>query len=182
MGVPYPRHVFFPRSKRPPQWVEEIAAAFRAHEGELNTQLLWHKESNVVLAMVRQDLEDAGFEVEAGKKKSQKIRRPVSFGEMGEPEFTYEIDAYRERPGVVLEVEGGRFLHGGAIYRDIIEMSLMVDAKYAAIAGPLIHRSKRQDGKTTETRTYEKAKALLEAIYTSARLRLPFEGILLLGY
>ena len=43
--------------------------------------------------------------------------------------------------GIALEVEAGRAMGGGnAVYRDLIETSLIVDARYLTVAVPLLYR------------------------------------------
>ena len=44
--------------------------------------------------MLGPDLANIGFQVEASKKKVDKLQRPVFFGENGVPTLRYEIDAY----------------------------------------------------------------------------------------
>ena len=56
----------------------------------------------------RPGLEKLGFEVETEKRKSQKIRVPVLFGLNGQPEKTFEADAFNSNSGLVIEVEAGR--------------------------------------------------------------------------
>jgi hypothetical protein len=63
-------------------------------------------------------------------------------------------------------------------------MSLMLDTKFAVIAMPLLYRHKQKKGQATtiEVPSYSSGMKLLEAIYASPRLNLPFDGILLIGY
>jgi len=176
--------VFFPLTQRPPQWATDIIAVFSASRGLIDTEKGLQKKSDDVLGILRPGLTQLKFEVEKGKKAEDKIQRPALFGEMGDPGHKYEIDAYNPEPGIVLEIEAGRAIKGNAIYRDIIQMSLMLDAKFAVIAMPLTyrHKQKKMDTVTVEVPSYLSGKKLLEAIYASPRLKLPFEGILLIGY
>ena len=119
-----------------------------------------------------------GFEVEAGKKRAQKIRRPVLFGEFGREEHSYEIDAFQGRDGIALEVEAGRGTMGNAVYRDLIQTSLLVDARFLALAVQLMYRY----GASQVAQSYRDTRNLLDAVYASLRLQLPFEGLLLIGY
>jgi hypothetical protein len=68
--------------------------------------------SDEALAALRPSLEALDLEVEAGKKKSQKIRRPVLFGERGHEDMAYEVDAFHPSLGIALEVEAGRGARG----------------------------------------------------------------------
>ena len=138
-------------------------------------------ESNAVLAELATDLATLGFAVEQGKTKAQKLARPVFFGDEGTFLRTYEIDAFEPTNGVALEVEAGRATMGNAIYRDLIQASLMVDARHLALAVPVEYRYK-SGGRTVTEPSYAKTYSVVEAIYGSPRLQLPFAGLLLIGY
>jgi hypothetical protein len=89
-------------------------------------------ESNDVLYVIAHGLQQLGFEVEQGKAKAGKLPRPVFFGDQGTYIRTYEIDAFEPSDGIALEVEAGRATMGNAIYRDLIQASLMLDARFGA--------------------------------------------------
>jgi hypothetical protein len=181
MHSAYPKHIFFPRSRRPPDWVQSIQLAFAKSREEIDSEKPTHKTSNEVLGVLKPHLEMIGFKVESGKRRDEKLHRPVFFGEMGEASVKYEIDAYHHELGIVLEVEAGRSIKGNAIYKDIIQMSLMVDAKYGVIAMPIQYRFVAGRRPIID-HSYEGGRRLLDAIWISERLRLPFEGMLLVGY
>jgi hypothetical protein len=105
----------------------------------------------------------------------------VLFGEQGAARTTYSVDAVHESEGVLLEVEAGRGWMGGAVYRDIVRTSLIVDARFLALAIRRTYTYKSQ-GKALVNDDYRLTDDLLDAIFASGRLRLPFEGILLVGY
>jgi hypothetical protein len=105
----------------------------------------------------------------------------VFFGDEGSFLRTYEIDAFDLTHGVALEVEAGRATMGNAIYRDLIQSSLMVDARHLALAVPIEYRYQSSGRSVTEP-SYAKTYSVVEAIYGSPRLRLPFDGLLLIGY
>jgi hypothetical protein len=92
---------------------------------------------------------------------------------------TYEIDAFQAEHGIALEVEAGRATMGNAIYRDLVQASLMVDARYLALAVPVEYR---YGTRPTREPSYAKTYSVVEAIYGSRRLALPFDGVLLIGY
>ena len=169
-------------SKRPPGWTNDILELFRKNRDKIDTTRGLQKKSDEVLSIIRPDLTNIKFTVEKGKRNEDKIIRPVLFGEMGVFAHKYDIDAFREDDGIMLEVEAGRAIKGNAIYRDLIHMSLMVDAKYAVIAMPLSYKHKGAKSALVEVASYETGKRLLEAIFASQRLTLPFDGILLIGY
>ena len=75
----------------------------------------------------------------------------------------------------------GRATMGNAIYRDLIQASLMAHARFLVLAVPVEYRY--QSGtRTTREPSYAKTYSVVEAIYGSPRLALPFEGLLLVGY
>lgn len=55
----------------------------------------------------------------------------------------------------------------------------MVDARFLALAVPLEYR---YGDRVTREPSYAKAYSVVEAIYGSPRLALPFDGLLLIGY
>ncbi len=164
-----------------PNWVVDVVSCFEKCKSQIDTGTAPHKTSDEVLEILRPELEQIGFKVETGKRQSEKLHRPVLFGELGIPRVKYEIDAYQSSNGIVLEMEAGRSILGNAIFRDVIQMSLMVDATNAVIAMPLVYRY-ASSGKTMTNHAYNDGLEILDAIWSSNRLRLPFEGLLIVGY
>lgn len=115
------------------------------------------------------------------KKKGGKLPRPVFFGDQGKIVRNYEIDAFNSEHGIALEAEAGRATMGNAIYRDLIQGALMVDARFLVLGVPVEYRY-RTGGRTTKEPSYVKTYSVVEAIYGSPRLNFPFEGLLLVGY
>jgi hypothetical protein len=176
----YPGWKFYPPRTRPPEWVQNVVAAFAEAQSSIDSND--HRiESDRALAALRPALVLLGFEVEAGKRKIDKIRRPVLFGERGREDLAYEVDAFDSTRGIALEVEAGRGARGNAVYRDLIQTSLLVDAKYLVLAVQLAYRHK-SGGRNVTVQSYRDTRALLDAIYASSRLALPLDGILLVGY
>lgn len=132
--------------------------------------------SDEVLKELCPGLQRLGYAVETGKTAAAKIKRPVLFGEAGVPSVSYEIDAFHDELGIAVEVEAGRGAANHADYRDIVRTALILDAEYLALMLPVTYRS------TTHIQAYDKTRAQLDAIYASARLQLPFRGLLLVGY
>jgi hypothetical protein len=126
-------------------------------------------------------MESLGYTVETGKAASQKITRPVLFGDDGRPSVSYDIDAFHDEMGVAVEVEAGRGSNGNADYRDIVRTSLLLDANYFALLMPISYHFK-SGGKAQVVAGYNNTRSQLDAIYASERLRLPFAGVLLVGY
>jgi hypothetical protein len=110
-----------------------------------------------------------------------KLPRPVFFGDQGSFLRTYEIDTFEPERGIALEVEAGRATMGNAVYRDLIQASLMLDARFLVLAVPVEYRYK-SGARTAKEPSYAKTYSVVEAIYGSPRLSLPFEGLLLIGY
>ena len=134
-----------------------------------------------MLAFLRPGLVELGYEVEAGKRKAEKIRRPVLFGERGEQRVAYEVDAVNDELGVLVEVEAGRGARGNAVYRDLVRTSLVVGARFLALGVMQEYRHMTKERQVAVS-SYREAKDQLDAIYASGRLVLPFEGLLLFGY
>ncbi len=127
----------FPLTEPPPVFASEVSAVFRQHERAISTvQLLKGLTSNEVLGVIRDDLVVLGFQVEAGKQQTDKIKRPVFFGEDGHPTLNYDIDAYHPLWKCGLEVEAGRAWMGNAIYRDLVQGLVMVQVDYLVLAVP----------------------------------------------
>ena len=122
-----------------------------------------------------------GYQVELSKKAIDKIERPVLFGDQGKPRVQYQIDAWRPEMGIVLEVEAGRGWMGNAFYRDLVRTSLIVGARFLAV-GVMNRYAYKSGGKQLTSHDYENARDQLDAIYGNGRIKLPFEGVLLIGY
>lgn len=176
-SAPYPSWQFYPTRSPAPTWVPPAVAAFTDARPQIDIRTNHGVTSDAALAVVRPALVALGYEIEAGKKASGKIRRPVLFGENGGARVAYEVDGFHPELNVVLEIEAGRGAAGNADYRDLIRTSLIVDADFLILGMMLEYRS----GHTT-MRSYERTRDQIDAIYASERLKLPFTGILLVGY
>lgn len=175
--MPYPLWSYFPRNERHPAWVEDFVQVVKGVEKTISTvEAKTGLSSDDVLKELSPDLLGLGYVVETGKTKAAKISRPVLFGENGVAEVSYEIDGFHDRLGVAVEVEAGRGAANNADYRDLVRTSLILDAKYLAMLMPITYRS------TTAIQAYARARGQLDAIYASSRLKLPFCGVLLVGY
>ena len=167
---------------RPPYWAVSFVEVVRGAEAKIST--VEHKTglgSDAVLGELGPGLVALGYVVESGKTQAAKIRRPVLFGENGAPEVNYEIDAFHDELGIAVEVEAGRGAAGNADYRDIVRTSLILDARNMALLLPVRYRT-TSGQRELIIHAYEKTRNQLDAIYASQRLKLPFDGILLIGY
>lgn len=174
----YPDWSFFPRSGSAPQWVVEFTDAVRRNEKSIASPSHNRFESDQVLEALRLDLEKLGWLIETGKKASQKIHRPVLFGDRNQAKVKYEIDGWHELYGAVLEIESGRGWQGSAFFRDLVRTSLIHGARYLVIGLRLSYTY----GTVTSQNDFEKGRDQLDALYASGRLVLPFDGVLLFGW
>jgi len=181
--TPYPRWRYFPAYAAPPDWVAPLVGVFAAVQEDIDSMVIHEKpmQSDDVLRVLADGLLSLGFVVETGKAKTGKLPRPVFFGDEGAYLRTYEIDTFEPTHGVAMEVEAGRATMGNAIYRDLIQSSLMLDANFLVLAVPVEYRF-RSSGRTVKEPSYAKTYSVVEAIYGSPRLSLPFQGLLLVGY
>jgi len=129
--------------------------------------------SNAVLAHVAKGLSAAGFRVETGKGNTQRVSVPVLFGRNGKTTKAFSADAYHESAGFVLEVEAGRAVANNQFLKDLFQACMMQDVRHAAIA--LRNTYRGSDDFNTACRFFD-------TLYASSRLRLPLEGVLILGY
>jgi hypothetical protein len=71
----------FPRTQPPAHFVPDVVSVFRAHLASIGTgSLSKGLSSDAVMTMLRADLCKLGFEIEAAKTASAKLRRPVFLG------------------------------------------------------------------------------------------------------
>ena len=155
----------------------DLVSVFASNLPEVGTVELENGlRSDAVLSALRTDLIEIGFDVEMGKKEKQKIKRPVFFGEGGNPTLKYEVDGYHPEWRCGLEIEAGRAWKGNAVYRDLIQAMVMVQVDVLALAVPNIY--KYSSGKSPD---YEKARSVAETIYGHSRVSMPY-GLILIGY
>ncbi len=178
----YPLWSFYPRNHRPPEWALAFVDVVGGSEKTVSTvEKKTGISSDGVLSELSVGLQALGYVVETGKTKASKIFRPVLFGDNGTAEVSYEIDAFHDELGVAVEVEAGRGAAGNADYRDIVRMSLILDARNMALLMPIKYRT-MSGTRQHVIPAYERTRNQLDAIYASQRLKLPFEGVLLIGY
>ena len=171
----------YPRTEAPPHFTEALIRVFTKHVARVSTQALAKGlTSNEVLATVAPDLLTLGFEVETGKSAAAKVERPVFYGENGEPDLRYQIDGFHRDWKCGIEIEAGRSFTSNAVYRDLIQASLMVDLDYLCLAVPMAYTFK-SGGRTTTSRDYENTRAVADALYGHSRLKMPYR-LLVIGY
>ena len=171
----------FPRTQMPPAFIEKVIAVFERHSGDISTvRLEKGLTSDEALAVLRSDLVALGFEVEAGKRTKDKIKRPVFFGENAQPDLQYEVDAWHPEWCAGLEVEAGRAWMGNAVYRDLIQALVMVEMNHLLLAVPQAYRYKTS-GRATLSRDYENTVSVAQALYGHSRVAMPF-SLCVIGY
>jgi len=163
---------YYPKSDKPPEHLLEVIKVFKQHE-TIVASPKHTLQSPQVLSVLENDLLEIGFRVERSKKAEHKIKVPVLFGRDGRLEKSFEVDAYREDMGAVLEVEAGRAVTNYQFLKDLFEACMMHNVYYLAIA---VRR--KYKGRTD----FEKVIIHFDTLYASGRLQLPLKGILIIGY
>jgi len=162
----------FPRSIPLEAGLVPIVEVFRTHFPTICSER--HElDSNGVLAVVRADLEAAGFRVESGKTAEQKIHVPVLFDRNGRIDQSFNADAVSGDGRIVLEIEAGRAVVNHQFLKDIFQASMMHGVEHLAIAVRLVYKRNND---------FEKVYRFLETLYINGRIQLPLKGILLIGY
>lgn len=169
---------YFPRHSTAPQFLIDVVNIF-----EQNAELIQTPKnqltSNQVLEAIAANLEEIGFEVEQGKKESQKISRPVLFGKNGIVEKSFEVDAWHPVTKIILEVEAGRGVANHQFLKDFFEACVIQDSKYLIIAvcngyQPPSFKNPVSDFNTVTT--------FMETLFASTRIELPLLGVMIVGY
>lgn len=175
------RFTTFPRTEPPPEFTAEIVKVFQDHESLIGTlDRVKGLTSDEMLRHLRPDLVKIGFLVENSKLQSDKIKRPVFFGENAIPDLQYEIDAFHPVWKCGLEIEAGRGWMGNAVYRDLIQALVMVDLNHLVLAVSNNYKYK-SSGRATVSKDYENTVAVADAIYGHSRIKMPYR-LLVIGY
>lgn len=163
---------FFPKNKPITTDLESVVNCFRQNAQYFESSK-FSLESNVVLSYLTKDLIQNGYRVETSKKKSDKISVPVLYGKNGTLEQHFDADAYNEEKGIVIEVEAGRAVTNYQFLKDLFEAIVMSDVNYLVIAVRNDYRGNSD---------FEKVTTFFNTLYTSNRIQLPLNGILIIGY
>ena len=132
-----------------------------------------HLSSDKVLAVVSKDLLNIGYKVETGKKTINKIFVPVLYGINGVLEQHFDADAYNEQQQIVIEVEAGRAVTNYQFLKDLFEACVMDNVEYLVIAVRNIYNGNPD---------FNKVVTFFNTLYASNRLKLPLQGVLIIGY
>ena len=160
-----------------PEWAHGVLKTFTAARRTIDSAEHRGVSSDTALAAVRPGLRELGLTVSAASALSDKIWRPVLFGENGEPVVAYEVDGFHEQERIVLESRGRAGSGQQRRLQDLVRAGLMVDTDYLVMAMMQEYRAGKQ-----VTRSYEQTRKRLDAVYASDRLKLPLKGVLLIGY
>jgi hypothetical protein len=166
----------FPKSTAPPSMSREIVEVFE-NVGARIASPKNMMSSDEVLAIVRPGLLELGFKVESGKKKADKVQVPVLFGMNGMVEKSFDADAYHSEHGYVVEVEAGRAVVNNQFLKDLFQACVMHDAQYLATAVRNIY-----EGGNRRNRDFDTVVTFYDTLFSSNRLELPLEGVMVIGY
>jgi len=163
---------FFPRSNGINEQIKRIVDCFTLHESAISSAT-HTKNSNEVLAILKDNLEKCSMKVEAGKARNDKISVPVLFGLNGKIDKYFDADAVSYDGKIVLEIEAGRAVSNNQFLKDIFQACMMHGVEYLIIAV-------RNDYRGNDD--FSKIQTFLETMYVSNKFNLPLKGILLIGY
>ena len=166
------KYQFFPRSHCLISEMESVVNCFEKIYHEINSEI-HNLSSNEVLEKLYKPLTEIGYNVETGKKSSEKIRIPVLFGLDNKIDKEFNADALSHDGKIVIEVEAGRALDNNQFLKDIFQACMMFGVEYLIIAVRKEYRGRKD---------FDIIYTFLETLYISNRLILPLKGILLIGY
>ena len=109
---------YYPKSDAIPEHLLKVVNTFKQSAEAIDSSK--HKlTSNEVLLVLKKSLLNMDFKVEKGSKIEDRIKVPVLFGRDGQLEKSFQVDAFQERTGTVLEVEAGRAVTNYQFLKDL---------------------------------------------------------------
>lgn len=156
-----------------PAGVLNAISVFTKNESIIDSHKQSDLKSNDVLAVLRDELVNLGFEVEKGKAADQKIKVAVLYGLNGQTTKTFDADAFHREEGIVMEVEAGRAVSNYQFLKDLFQACAMQEARHLIIAVRNLYLGKRD---------FEAVISFMETLYASSRLQLPLHSVTILGY
>lgn len=169
---------YFPRSQQLPDHLEIMINSIRPVLDSVRDDNN-HLVSNEVLARVAIPLRTLGYQVEDPGPPRVKISRPVLFGVNGSVEKSFDVDAFHEPTGTIIEVEAGRAVLNHQFLKDLFEACSIQSATYLVIMVLSEYKPKSLKQPARDFRTVTN---FIETLYSSDRLSLPLAGILIVGY
>ena len=168
--------MYFPQNRKIEPHLLKVIDVFEEKKKEIDSDIHQGDDnlvSDVVLSFVADGLEQIGYDVERSKKKEEKIRVPVLFGQNGQVNLAFEVFGYSEANQTVIEVEAGRAVVNYQFLKDFYEACMMQGVKYFCVA------VKNQYKKSKD---FEKVCSFFQALFVSNRMQIPLEGVLVIGY
>jgi hypothetical protein len=163
---------YYPKSTAIPDHLFNIVQVFVKNYDAISSG--YHKlSSNEVLSVLYKDLVSVGFNVEKGKKAEDRIEIPVLFGRDGKLEKCFHVDGFHAETGTVIEVEAGRAVDNYQFLKDFFEACVMTSVNYLVLAVRKVY------GKQAD---FEAVVTHFDTLFASGRLKLPLQGILVVGY
>ena len=168
--------MYFPQNKRIEKHLLEVVNVFQKNNNKIDSDKFCGDNSlvsNEVLNIISNDLQDLGYEVEKSKKDKDKISVPVLFEKNGQVSLKFEVDAFSADLYTVIEVEAGRAVTNYQFLKDFYEACMMQDVKYFCVAVRNTYKNKQD---------FEKVCDFFVSLFVSNRVKIPLEGILVIGY
>ena len=163
----------FPRYQKIAQWQKDTIAAVDLKSIDTDHG---NNKSNEVLEIVTPRLEQIGYKVEQG---GSRIHLPVLYGLNGKVEKYFEADAYCPDKKAVLEVEAGRAVPNNAFLKDLFEACVMQDVEHLVIA---VCNSYRPPSLKTPQKHFQTVSVWMDTFFSSKRVQLPLDSVLIIGY
>lgn len=136
-------------------------------------------KSNEVLSIVCPGLELIGYQVEGVVK----VVRPVLFGESGKITKSYNVDGWDDRSGTVLEVEAGQTIENNRFALDIFKACSIQSARNLILAVPASYHPERlRNSNKPPKKPFDDVIKHVDSLYSSNRMELPLDSILVIGY
>lgn len=79
-----------------------------------------------------------------------------------------------------MEIEAGRAWMGNAIYRDLIQVMVMVNLEHLILAVPMAYKYMSAN-KVTISKDFENTISVADALYSHTRIKMPFT-LTVIGY
>ena len=166
------QYQLFPRSFGITKEIEAVINCF-----QINYNAIKSPENSLnsdgVLKVIASDLKRLDFKVEGSKASVDKIKVPVLFGKNNIIGKFFDADAVSADGKIVLEVEAGRGYANNQFLKDLFQACMMPSVDYLIIAVRNDYRG---------VQDFDKIYDFFETLYINSRLKLPLQGIVLIGY
>ena len=163
---------YYPKSKEIPTHLKDVVDIFVLNQNVISSDE-FTLNSNDVLEKISLNLLELNYQVEVSKKAIDKIKVPVLFGMNGKLEKYFDADAYNQELKTVIEIEAGRAVTNYQFLKDLFQACMMHEVDFLVIAVRNTYRTNTD---------FQSVITFFETLYASGRLRLPLEGILIIGY